>query len=820
MKRHFTILTLLTLTVGLMANPVSKKKAANIAKDFFAQKATNRASSANSSVEMAYESDELYVFNGNGGFVVVSADDQAAPVLGWSDGNAFDEQQVNPAAQAWIESYKQQIQALKNHGSLKTVALTNYEEVKPLVPFKWDQPAPYNKLLPMDQKTGERSISGCPAIALAQVLATVKYPEGAMPRGIPEQDMYNESGGAREYRQHLQALPATSFNWSIMGEKYSKDDQSEGLTEVAKLVKYAGYAQGTVYSSESSEAWINATSEAARLYFGYSEIGHLYRNTCTYQYYEDFLYTELKAGRPVIYSASAMDSKTFKTSGHTFVIDGYKNGYYHVNWGWGGQCDGYFLLTVLNSDNPEEKGEKVSFGYNLDTSFLYGFKKPANPDPADGVNKVGIYGIDLMDKQYTKLDQLVLKRTNATEDFPAFIQGVLFDRELPPYMDKQYDIAWNLYDREKKSYVFAQPKIRMIEATILSGERKRMQFSITIPKDVPDGSYEVHWLFRDCHGEKNTDKWYVCYMGETYNILLYLDGNTLTAWPSFDDHNRVGDTKVNSMTVDGEAKVYKTVTLKFNATNNSNSQNRAAVLWTSTDGEAYTACNATGMGIDRGMSGDFYLTFVPEAIGTHYIGLLTNDVEQYDSAYNLLSEGEDEVLVTGTSLSYSVTNIDTEKQKEKEDDPEPLTDNTLQGQYVMATTDEAPCTKTLYIMLEQYDNELEKYDYSVDPKDPFNMKVECQFKDEKPVFGTFTFPNLVKGQSYRLAVGELVKGEVECLYEYPMAYECISDIPTAIHTVQPAARTATGDIYDLMGRKVSTMRQHGIYLVHGKKVVK
>ena len=178
------------------------------------------------------------------------------------------------------------------------------------------------------------------------------------------------------------------------------------------------------------------------------------------------------------------------------------------------------------------------------------------------------------------------------------------------------------------------------------------------------------------------------------------------------------------------------------------------------------------------------------------------------------------MLVTGTSLSYSVTNIDTEKQKEKEDDPEPLTDNTLQGQYVMATTDEAPCTKTLYIMLEQYDNELEKYDYSVDPKDPFNMKVECQFKDEKPVFGTFTFPNLVKGQSYRLAVGELVKGEVECLYEYPMAYECVSDVPTAIHTVQPAAQTAAGDIYDLMGRKVSTMRQHGIYLVHGKKVVK
>lgn len=150
MKKIYLFLAALSLTASVMANPVSKKTAANIAKSFFAKQLPEDGFSSNGKsddtpVVMAYESDELYVFNGQSGFVVVSADDQTSPVLGWSDSKQFDSQNINPATKVWLESYEEQIQALKDNPSLKTVALSNYAPVKPLVPFKWNQSEPYNK---------------------------------------------------------------------------------------------------------------------------------------------------------------------------------------------------------------------------------------------------------------------------------------------------------------------------------------------------------------------------------------------------------------------------------------------------------------------------------------------------------------------------------------------------------------------------------------------------------------------------------------------------------------------------------------------------
>lgn len=470
-------MAIISLTTNMMASPVSKNEAADIAKKFFDQKAPNSTNSLDinsveATVEMAYESNELYVFNGKDGFVVVSADDKAAPVLGWSDGKPFDAQKVNPVTQEWLKSYKQQIQALKNDGSLESVTLSSFAPVEPIVPFQWDQPAPYNKFVPMDAKTEKRSLAGCPAIALAQVLATVKYPDGIMPRDIPAQSMYKYEESGRKLKQQLEALPATSFNWNDMAKSYKEDDETDAPNEVAKLVKYAGYAQGMEYSAEFSGAWMNSTFEAARLYFGYSEVQLLNRNTCTYSVYENTLYNELKAGRPVIYSASAIDLDTHESAGHSFIIDGYQDGYYHVNWGWGGNSDGYFVLSVLNSNYKEEQGKKVGYGYNLSSSFIFGLNKPTTIDPADGVNTLGILEVDLMDKETTKSDQIVLNRANETEDFPAFIEGVRFDREIAPYIDKEYDIAWNIYDTDNKTYLFTEPKIRMIEAAMLASERK------------------------------------------------------------------------------------------------------------------------------------------------------------------------------------------------------------------------------------------------------------------------------------------------------------------------------------------------------------
>ena len=785
MKKIYVFLAVLSLTISAMANPVSKKTAANIAKSFFAKQLSEDGFSSNGKsddtpVVMAYESDELFVFNGQRGFVVVSADDQTTPVLGWSDAKQFDSQNVNPATKEWLESYEEQIQALKDNPSLKTVALSNFNPVKPLVPFKWNQSEPYNKFLHIDTNTGERCIAGCPSISLAQVMATVKYPEGVMPRGIPAQDFYEGKGEERKLIQHLDALPATSFNWGKMKEKYDDDDESDAPDEVAKLIKYAGYASGMVYSSKFSGAWDASTFEAARLFFGYSEVNNMERSAVTYSTFENTIYDELKANCPVILSGSSVSSSTRKVVGHSFIVDGYDQGYYHINWGWGGENDGYFVLSVLNSDVPGEKGMKVANGYNFGVKIVYGFKKPTVADPADGVNLLGIWEVDLKDKTNENLSDIVLNRADETEDFPAFTHGVQFDRDISPYINKVYDIAWNIYDVNTNTYVFTEPQVVKQKSAFYPGERRREEHEIVIPKDISDGTYQVHWMFRDCNGEKNTGKWYLCYLGSVYCMEFSVEGNKLTVWPSFDSFDREEDTKVNSVTIDGEAKVYNTVTLKFNATNYSNTHNKSIYLWACDDDGKFEMYNGTGMNIDKGKSGDFYLTFFPETAGTWNIALLPYDYGQYNANQNILSDAQSLITVKGTSLYYDVSNIDKDAETS---DSKPLLSNSLLGKYEISTSDKAPCTKTMYIILKKYSTKDDEFLYSENPNDPMNKKVVGDFQEDKPVSGNFSFTGLEKNVEYKLAVGELVGNKVESIYDYPTTYIYKSDDPSIVNEV-------------------------------------
>ena len=66
------------------------------------------------------------------------------------------------------------------------------------------------------------------------------------------------------------------------------------------------------------------------------------------------LYEELSSGRPVLYSGSK------NMSGHEFVCDGYDgNGMFHINWGWNGLSNGYFLLNVLDPDTGHRQCDRL-----------------------------------------------------------------------------------------------------------------------------------------------------------------------------------------------------------------------------------------------------------------------------------------------------------------------------------------------------------------------------------------------------------------------------------------------------------------------------
>ena len=59
--------------------------------------------------------------------------------------------------------------------------------------------------------------------------------------------------------------------------------------------------------------------------------------------WENMIYSDLKAGHPVYYDGVNGSN----TGAHAFVVDGYSSdGFFHLNWGWGGMSNGYFRSNL------------------------------------------------------------------------------------------------------------------------------------------------------------------------------------------------------------------------------------------------------------------------------------------------------------------------------------------------------------------------------------------------------------------------------------------------------------------------------------------
>ncbi len=106
----------------------------------------------------------------------------------------------------------------------------------------------------------------------------------------------------------------------------------------------AGGGSGA-YSSDIGPALVN--------YFKYDKsVRNEYRAYYSDEEWEDLIYAELEAGRPVMYSGQS------DQGGHQFICDGYDraNKMYTFNWGWGGRYDGSYPLAGTGALQPTESG--------------------------------------------------------------------------------------------------------------------------------------------------------------------------------------------------------------------------------------------------------------------------------------------------------------------------------------------------------------------------------------------------------------------------------------------------------------------------------
>jgi len=383
MKQRITftmlILWILSSVIPLgtaFASPITSQQAQQNVMDFLKKKGKTVAKSALHDISSkGTTSKNYFVFNvgNNEGFVIASADDQVPAILGYSSRGTVLIEAMPANLKAWLDSYDKQISYIQEQGIKGSTPITStHAAISPLMTTTWDQDDPYNQSCP-DFFTYGKSVTGCVATAMAQIMyyhrnRSVSQISATIP-AYTCRSKWNSEAGAQQIS--VEAVPAGSvIDWNNMLNNYTGSETATQKKAVADLMFYCGASVSMNYANGEnggSGAYSEDVPEALKTYFGYSDNTQLVsRDNYTNDSWDNLIYNELSNHRPVFYSGV-----TSSGGGHAFVCDGYdSDGYYHINWGWGGYCDTYFLLSDLT---PQDQGTGGSSGgYNSSQQAMIG----------------------------------------------------------------------------------------------------------------------------------------------------------------------------------------------------------------------------------------------------------------------------------------------------------------------------------------------------------------------------------------------------------------------------------------------------------------
>ena len=386
MKRKLHFKNILALLLLLVYSPSEAKRitqwqAQQQAYSFWGKQMPQKARAKSRTANTASRSDAYYVFNNDaGGFVIIAGDDAVAPVLGYTSTGTFDAGNLPDGLKDLLKSYERQIAALANSNQAnQTATRTGFSGEKLLNTAKWDQMAPFNKYTPNKYPVG------CAATAGAIVMQYHGYPA--------------KGTGSHSYKWDGKTLTAQfehEYDWANMPARYDGTNAAD-FDGVARLMSDLGVAVDMQYTEDGSGSYISDLVAAKQKYFGYSKISHqMSIEAGSAEEWNEKLRGEIDANRPVLYAA--FDSIG---GGHAFVIDGYKDDSFSVNWGWGGLCNGFYHIGALNPQN--EEGKPVASRYNVGQMAVFGM------EPSDGKEKIS-------DMRFTKMtDYLQEMNMNVTD---------------------------------------------------------------------------------------------------------------------------------------------------------------------------------------------------------------------------------------------------------------------------------------------------------------------------------------------------------------------------------------------------------------------
>jgi len=600
MKRKLLLILSLMLPVLLMANPVDKEEAKQKALSFLngrsVAKARGQRVAANLRLVMSEESFHVFNVGSDEGFVIVSGDDCAPDVLGYADEGHFDTRDIPTNMKAWLQGYADQIKWMKEKGvkveTNRRANRTVKSSISPLIATRWDQGNPYNLKCP-DFFTYGKSVTGCLATALAQILYNTYNRTGSPTATTQSIPGYTCSRNWSGNQISVSEVSATTFQWSKMQLLYSGSETDEQKNAVADLMLCCGASVNMDYANNvngGSSGNLYKVPSALNTYFGFNDNVRYYdRQLYSTEEWENLVYGELSESRPVLYGGQSTGG------GHAFVCDGYDSDrYYHINWGWSGMHDGYFLLSILNPYGSGTGGSSSSDGYSMGQEMLVGFQTGSSTQEEGRltVNELELTSSSPIDKGNSLSISFNFKFTN----------------DLTYTYDFYYGLAlFNNNEEMISSGTFASPT-NLGHAVYVSGEGT---ISLTTG-ELSKGNYKIKPVSK-ISGSSELLK---CYGADEYYINVEVTESQIsltTVTPSV--NLEASDI---TLTSDGVINTVQTVTALI--TNNSSSTyNGNVYLFVGND-----RVSGNGIDVSSGGSKTAYFTFTPTTSGEKTIKITTD----------------------------------------------------------------------------------------------------------------------------------------------------------------------------------------------------
>ncbi|MDR0303919.1 MAG: C10 family peptidase [Chitinispirillales bacterium] len=633
----------MSVTITLTAKPVDVSKAQETAQRFTESKIQSGLRGAPTNLSLVYTgtknasqtraatNPQYYVFNinDNEGFIIVSADDAARPILGYSTNSGYDKNNIPPNFANWMSFLQEEIAyAQDNNLPQSAEAKQEWENapsanarglraVSPMLKTQWSQYSPYNNMCPIPENQSGRALAGCGLIATSQLMKFHNYPA----KGQGVSPAYNDTYHSQKFSVASVNFGATTYDWANMLNSYTGTSTEAQKNAVATLVAHVGAGSKALYSTAGSGSQPWDIPVALVKYYKYDRsIRRFQRESYNNSAWEAMLKAELDAGRPMYYDGSGSGG------GHAFVCDGYTDdGRFHFNFGWGGAQDGNYLTTALipYTSTPFNNGQSIIINIMPDKG---------------GAGAFNGYAVDLLtfssDKNKANHNEtfkvsVKFKNASCLDTFP----GAKVNIAIVDNNDNIVALAGESYTQGGNTYSIESSKLS--KEWFPTYDSWTLTVNCKVPATSPEGQYNLRFVTR----ADNESSWKIATIGNPSALPFQVGSNTYT------------NAQVPSISTQPKsANVDKNATYSLNVSASVTDGGILSYQWYS---NTYSGPDLVGTAISGATSASYA---VPTGTnGTVYYYVLVTNTNNNVNGAKTATHKSDVVAVTVSEASQTVT---------------------------------------------------------------------------------------------------------------------------------------------------------------------